>query len=149
VFDVVRIVALLVTGSACLRPGYRSGLLFVAAIALIDAPAMVLPLLHHDATPPSLFYGFILLLWGPSGMPMPSTTWPALDRIGEYPIARTALTGGLALLAMSRAYRRSRPLRPETPEARSWDTIGLRFLFVGVFDFLLVVVGILLRCLDA
>jgi hypothetical protein len=149
VLDVVRIVALLVAGCACLEPRYRLGLVVVLAIALLDAPAMVLPLVHRDAAPPSLFYGFVLIFWGPSGMPAPTTTWPALDLVDDSPIARTALTCGLALLAMSRAYRRSKPLRPETLEARLWDKIGLRFLFVGVVESLLVVVGILLRYLAA
>jgi hypothetical protein len=149
VIDVVRVVALIVAGSASLRPAYRLGLIVIALIALVDAPAMVLPILHRDESPPSLFYGFVLLFWGPSGVPTPSTPFPALNLIDQSPVARTALTSGLALLATSRAYRRSKPLRPETPEARSWDTIGLRFLFVGVVDSLLVVVGLLLRYLEA
>jgi hypothetical protein len=149
VLDVIRIVALLVAGSACLRPRYVAGLLVVAVIALVDAPAMVLPLLHRDASPPSLFYGFIFLLWGPSGMPTPPAPWSLLDFLDRSPLARAALSSGLAFFAMAGAYRRSKPLRPETPEARLWDAIGLRFLFVGVLDSLLVVVGILLRTLDA
>jgi hypothetical protein len=148
-FDLVRIVALVVAGSACVRRGDRLGILLIVAITLVDAPAMVFPILHRTAAPPSLFFGFVLLIWGPSGMPMPTTRWTALNVVGEYPTVRTALTSSLALFAMSRAYRRSRPLRPETLEARSWDAIGLRFLFVGLVDALLVVVGLLLRYLDA
>jgi hypothetical protein len=142
VLDVVRIIALIVAGTACLRPRYGLGLVVLLAITLIDAPAMVLPLVHRAEVPPTLFTGFILLLWGPSGMhtiSAPSAPWP---------IARTALTGGLGLLASRDAYRRSKPLRPETPDARRWDSIGLRFLFVCVVDALLVVVGVLLRFLD-
>ena len=147
--DVVRVVALLVATSACLRPRYQLGLIVILAIALIDTPAIVLPILHRDSAPPSLFYGFVLLFWGPSGIPSPTTTWTALNIVDENPIARTAVTGALALLLTSRAYSRSKPLRPETLEARSWDKIGLRFLFVGLVECLLVVVGTLLRCLAA
>jgi hypothetical protein len=67
VLDVVRVVALIVAGSACLRPGHRLGLIVVGVIALVDAPAMKLPIIHRDAAPPSLFYDFVLLLWGPVG----------------------------------------------------------------------------------
>jgi hypothetical protein len=118
-------------------------------IALLDAPAMVLPIIHREAAPPSLFYGFVLLFWGPSGMPTPSTTWSALNTVDEYPIARTALTSALALFAMSGAYRRSKPLRPEILEARLWDKVGVTFLFVSVIDGMLVVVGVVLRYLAA
>jgi hypothetical protein len=149
VLDVVRVVALLVAGSACLQPRYRLGLVIVLAIALIDTPTMVLPIIHRDAAPPTLFYAFVLIFWGPSGMPAPTTAWPALNVVDENPIVRTAVTSALALLAMSRAYRHSKPLRPEILEARLWDGIGLRFLFVGIVESLLVVVGILLRYLSS
>ena len=45
--------------------------------------------------------------------------------------------------ASALAFRRAKPLRPETKEARLWDRTGMRFLFVAVFDALLVVGGIL------
>jgi hypothetical protein len=148
VLDVVRVVALSVAGSACLRPRYWLGLVVVLAIALVDAPAMVLPIVHREAAPPTLFYAFVLIFGGPSGMPTPSAPWPVLNIVDENPIARTALTSALALLGMSAAYRRSKPLRPETREARRWDKIGLRFLFIGVVDCLLLVVGTLRRYLE-
>ena len=146
--DVVRVVALLVAAEACLRPRYWLGRIALLAIALVDAPAIALPIAHHEAAPPSLFYGFVLIFWGPSGMPTPVTTWTVLNVVDENPIARTALTAALALLAMSQADSRSKPLRPETSEARLWDKISVRFLFVGVVDCLLAVVGVLLRFLD-
>ncbi|GEM_PF-3420291 len=139
----------MVAGSACLRSRYHLGLIVILAIALIDVPAIVLPIVHRDAAPPSLFYGFVLIFWGPSALPTPTSNWTALDVVDENPIARTALTGTLALLVASCAYGRSRPLRPETLEARLWDKIGLRFLFIGVVECLLVVVGALLRYLAA
>lgn len=147
--DVVRVVALVVAGCASLRPPYRLGIFVILAIALLEAPAMMLPIVHPEAAPPNAFYGFVLIFWGPSGMPAPTTTWTALNIVDENPISRMALTSALALLAMSRAYRRSKPLRPETPEARQWDTIGLRFLFVGVVESLLVIIGILVRYVAA
>ena len=144
-FDAVRVIALGVAAISCLRTRYALGLFVTLAIAAVDAPAMVLPLVRHEALPPSLFFGFVLVFWGPSGLPWPPTRVLALDLLGLHPEARTALTAALALVAMARADGRSKPLRPETSEARSWDAISIRLLFVGVLDCLLTVIGVLFR----
>ena len=52
--DVVRIVGLLIAASACLRPRYWVGLAVFLAIALVDAPAIALPMAHREAAPPTL-----------------------------------------------------------------------------------------------
>jgi hypothetical protein len=147
--DVVRIVALMVAGSACLRPAFRLGLVVVLAIAAVDAPTMVLPIVHRSAAPAGLFFGFVMLFLGPSSFPAPATPWAFVNLVDAYPIARTVLTTVLAIVALSRAHRRARPLRPESPEARRWDKIGSCFLFVAVVDGIVVVADILQRYLGA
>jgi hypothetical protein len=148
-FDVARIVALLVAGVACVRSKYGLGLVIALGIAAINAGAILLPLLDRADAPAGVFPAFVFLFWGPSGVTTPRASWAALNLLGEHPVARSASTSCLAWIAASVAYRRSRPLRPETTEARSWDQVGLRFVFVGVLDALLVVVGLLLAHLEA
>ena len=76
-FDVTRIVALLAAGVACVRARFLEGLLVVLAVAIIDTPTMLLPLIDHSQSPANAFYAFVLVLWGPSGMPTPPTPWTA------------------------------------------------------------------------
>jgi hypothetical protein len=140
-FDIARIVALVVAGAACIRPKYLLGFAVVLALAVLDAPSMVLPIVHRGQGPPNAFYALVLVFWGPSGMPMPPTSSEALNALGDHPVARTAMSSSLGFVAATVAFRRAKPLRPETLEARSWDRVGLRFLFVAVFDALLVASG--------
>jgi hypothetical protein len=147
VFDVARIIALLVAGAACLRPKYPLGLIVIFALAVVDAFSIVVPLVHRAEAPPSAFYAFVLVFWGPSGMPMPRTSVASLNLLGDHPVARTAMTSCLAWTAAKIAFRHAEPLRPETAEARLWADRGLRFTFVAVFDALLVVAGMLVAYL--
>jgi hypothetical protein len=146
-FDIARVVALVVAGAACFRPKYLLGFVVALALAVLDAPSLVLPIMHRGEGPPNAFYALVLVFWGPSGMPTPPTSSTALNALGDHPIARTAITSIAAFIAATVAFRRAKPLRPETREARSWDRIGLRFLFVAVFDALLVASGVMVTYL--
>ena len=68
-FDAARLVALIVAASACFRPRYALGLVVVLALIVLDAPSMVIPVVHRGEAPPNAFYAFALLLWGPSCAP--------------------------------------------------------------------------------
>ncbi len=143
-FDAARIVALIVAASACFRPRYVLGLVVVLALLVLDAPSILMPVVHRGEAPPNAFYAFALLFWGPSSMPMPPTPWMVVNVLRSHPVVRTASASALAWLPSAVAFSRSRPLRPESIEAREWDRIGLRFLFVAVFDALLFVSWVLL-----
>jgi len=142
--DAARIIALLVACSACVRPRYLFGVAIVVLLLLVDGVAMVAPLLNRAASPANAGYAFVLVYWGPSGMPMPPSTSFLVRLVGDHPVVRVAMTAALAWAATILAFERSRPLRPESDRARAWDRVGLRFLLVAVLDSLLVVVGLLL-----
>jgi hypothetical protein len=143
-FDVARLVALIVAASACFRPRYVPGLVVVLALLVLDAPSMLMPVVHRGEVPPNAFYAFALLFWGPSSLPTPLTRWSLVDVVGVHPILRCASTSALAWIASAVAFKRSRPLRPESEEARGWDRIGLRFVFLAVFDAMLCASWVLL-----
>ena len=147
-FDTVRIVALIVAASACVRPRYVLGLVVILALLILDAPSMLMPVVHRgEGAPPNAFYAFALLFWGPSSLPTPLTQWTLANLLGAHPVMRSASTSALAWIPSAVAFKRSKPLRPESEEARGWDRIGLRFLFVAIFDALLFVSWVLLDCL--
>jgi hypothetical protein len=55
-FDAARIVALLVAASACFRPRYILGLVVILALVILDAPSMLMPVVHRGDVPPNAFY---------------------------------------------------------------------------------------------
>jgi hypothetical protein len=143
-FDAARIVALIVAASSCFRPRYILGLVVVLALLVLDAPPIVIPVMRRGEAPPNAFYAFALLLWGPSSLPTPVTRWTLINVLGAHPVLRNGGTSALAWAASTVAFKRSKPLRPESEEARAWDRVGLRFLFVAVFDALLFVSSVML-----
>jgi hypothetical protein len=143
-FDAARIVALIVAASACFRPRYVLGLVVVLALLILDAPSILMPVVHRGEVPPNAFYAFALLFWGPSSLPTPLTRWTLVNVLGAHPALRTASTAALACIPSAVAFNRSTPLRPESEEARRWDRIGLRFVFVAVFDAMLFASWVLL-----
>ena len=140
---------LLAACAACARPRYFFGFGVVVVLLLLDGVAMLMPLVNRAASPPNAGYAFVLVYWGPSGMPMPPTSNGAVHLLGVYPIARVVVTSALAWAAALLAFRRAKPLRPESDRARAWDRVGLRFLLAAVLDSLLVVVGLLVARLVA
>jgi hypothetical protein len=147
-FDVARFVALFLAAIACIRPRFGIGIAVAIALAALDVSPILLPLLHRGQAPPNVLYGFALIFWGPSALPTPKVGWRAVDVLDAAPIARTALAASLAWGAAAVAHGRAKPLRPETPMARHWDRVGLRFLFVAVFDTLLVLAGLTIAALE-
>jgi hypothetical protein len=143
-FDVARVIALIVAGSSCFRPRYILGVVVVLALLVLDGPSMVIPVVRRGEAPPNAFYAFALLFWGPSSLPTSLTRWTLIDVLGAHPAVRTAGTSALAWAASAMAFARAKPLRPESVEARVWDRVGLRFLFVAVFDALLFVSSVML-----
>ena len=106
---------------ACVRARYRFGALVILLVTLVDAVSMATPLLLRADTPANAGYAFVLVYWGPSGMPTPHTSTWLLDIIGAHPIARVVFTAVSAAVAAALAFRQSAPLRPEHEPARAWD----------------------------
>lgn len=148
-FDVGRLAALFVAAIACVRVRYRFGALVVLLVGLVDVASMVTPLVLRADTPANAGYAFVLVYWGPSGMPTPHTSTWLLDIIGAHPIARVVVTAVSAAVAAVVAFRQSAPLRPEHEPARAWDRVGLRFVLVGIFEAMLVVITLLVGRLSA
>jgi hypothetical protein len=128
---------------------YRFGLVVVAVLGVVDAVPMALPLFRHGEAPPSAFYGLAVVFWGPSLLPTPPTSSALLNLIGQNPLVRLATTSSLAWVSAWVCFRFAKQLRAETVEARMWDRRGLGFLFLGVFDAMLLVAGLLLAYLAA
>jgi hypothetical protein len=148
-FDVVRLVALVVASVGCVRARFHWGFAILAAIGALEAAAMVPPLLHRGEAPPNALFGVALLFWGPSGLPAPASSWVARCALVALPWARAGVTCALAWLGASLAYRRSKPLRPETAAARAWDSVGLRFVFVATCDAMILVTSLLVARFEA
>jgi hypothetical protein len=142
-FDVGRLAALVVAAMACVRVRYRVGAVAVLLVAFMDAVSMATPLVLRADAPPNAGYAFVLVYWGPSGMPTPHTSIWLFDVIGAHPLTRMVVTAASAFIAATLAFRQSAPLRPEHETARAWDRVGLRFVLVGIFEAMLVVITLL------
>jgi hypothetical protein len=141
VFDVGRLVALVVALVGCRRPNYVVGAAIGVAILALDVVAVGLALVDRNSHP-SLGHALAVLFLGPSSMPMPRFSVRAIDWLAQ-PVVRNLLTASLAGAASAIAFRRARPLRPESDIAHAWDRAGLRFLLVAVLDGLLAVIALL------
>jgi hypothetical protein len=148
-FDVGRLAALVAAALACVRVRYKFGTLVILLVALVDVVSMATPLVLRAHAPANAGYAFVLVYWGPSGMPTPQTSTWLLDVIGAHPIVRVVVTAALSFLAAAIAFRQSAPLRPEHEPARVWDRVGLRFVLVGIFEAMLVVITLLVGKLTA
>jgi hypothetical protein len=141
--------ALIVAGTSCARTRYAYGFLVFVVLLVVDAVSMVAPIAFRTTAPADAGFAFVLVYWGPSGMPMPHTSNAILELLTGNSIARLGLTSVLAWSAATVAFGRARPLRPETDVACAWDRAGLRFLLVAIFDALIAVVALLVALLLA
>ena len=140
--DLARIVALLVAAHGCVRTRYRAGFLAVACIAFFYALTMIAPIASRTA-PAEEGYAFVLAFWGPSGMPMPLGLSLVPSLFARFPMIGPFITGAIAWLTARHAFRRAKPMRPESEGARAWDRAGMRFLFVAILDGILFVIGVM------
>jgi hypothetical protein len=128
--DMARVAALLFAFTASLRARYGVGKLAALALALLVVREIGPPLAHRAVGEAGLGSGFALVFLGPSQLEPRS--W------------LRALEGLVAVPASALAFARARPLRPESGEARAWDSAGLRFLSVAILSAIMVVFDLLL-----
>ncbi len=131
--------------TACVKPRYALGAACATLLAVRLGVETVAPLMDHSAVGASVGYGFAMAFLGPSALPMPRSPIAAVDFLGRHRVIAAVGAGVVAALASALAFRRSRPLRPETAEAYAWDRAGLRFLFVAVVEGMIVVLDLLME----
>lgn len=147
-FDVGRVLALVVALVWCARARTRLGAAVVLLVAYVYALEVAGGIAARGSQPAHAGYAFVLVFLGPSSLPRALIDGlPLADVVMRHPIAVHLATAACLAGPWWALERRSAPLYPESDEAHRVDRAAVQLVLVIVFELLLAVSGASLAAL--